>query len=159
MGERTPWWDPQAKGALIGIGMNTSADDIAHAVYEGIAMNLNYTHEIFLNNKPADRCIVTGGGARMSTLVQILASVTGLSLEIPKHLEASTSMGAAVIGGVGCNLYPSFDIIRKMNPIDKVIEPDADRHIVYKNLQRIFEKTYRQNKDIFSKIHNTLWNC
>ncbi len=153
MGERTPWWDPLAKGALIGIRMETSADDIAHAIYEGIAMNLNYTHEIFQNYKPVNRCIVTGGGARMSTLLQILASVTGLSLEIPKHLEASTSMGAAVIGGVGCGLYPSFEIIRDMNPIDTVIEPDPDRYIIYKKLQRIFENAYMHNKDIFSEIH------
>lgn len=156
MGERTPWWDPHARGTLIGIGMDTSADDIAHAIYEGIAMNLNYTHEIFKKSHPTDRCTVTGGGARMSNLIRILASVTGLSLEIPKYLEVSTSMGAAVIGGVGCGLYPSFDIIDEMNPVESVIEPSTDRHEAYKQLQKLFEQAYRQNRDLYRRLDGIL---
>ena len=154
MGERTPWWDTEAKGVLLGLGLNTTAEEIAHAIHEGIAMNLNYSYEIFSLHQRTERCRVTGGGARMGNLVALLSTVTGLPLEVPRYLEESTSMGAAVIGGVGCGLYPDFSIIERMNPTASVIHPVMDQHQAYRKLQRIFERAYLQNRELFAELQS-----
>ncbi len=152
LGERTPWWDPNAKGCLIGLGLDSGTDQVARAILEGIAMNLNFSYEIFKKQLTISSCRMIGGGARISSLIQILSSITNLPVQIPKYLEESTSLGAALIGGVGCSLYPSFDIISKMNPITSQILPIRDHFEQYQGLQRIFKKAYYANKQIFQDL-------
>jgi xylulokinase len=152
MGERTPWWDPKAKGCFIGMDMHTDTTVLARAILEGIAMNLNFSYEIFKEQLDIASCRIIGGGARISSLIQILSSVTSLPIEIPQFLEESTSLGAALIGGVGCSLYDSFDAISHMNPVASHIAPDLRQTRSYQKLQGIFEKAYLANKDIFEDL-------
>ncbi len=152
MGERTPWWDPNAKGCIIGLGLDSTAEEIANAIHESIAMSLNFSYDIFKQHEPIQRCRISGGGARMKNLVQILSSVTGLPIEIPRYLEESTSLGAALIGGVGTSVYSSFNLIEEMNPTESVIQPDMEKNQQYKKLQSIFEKAYLQNKELFQDL-------
>ena len=59
-----------------------------------------------------------------------MADVYGLPVDRLSRLEAATSMGAAVVGGVSVGLYRSFDVIERMNPVAERSAPDATSHEV-----------------------------
>lgn len=152
MGERTPWWNPKAKGSLLGITMQTGTKEIARSILEGIAMNLNYSFTEYEKVLKFSKISIIGGGARNTLLIKILSDVTNKPIEVKQYLEESTSMGAAMIGGVGCGLYGSFEKVIEMNPIKQKYKPNQNNSEFYKKLSQVFEKTYLANKEIFETL-------
>ncbi|MHC4253918.1 MAG: xylulokinase [Planctomycetota bacterium] len=108
LGERTPRWNPNAKGAFVGITLATKREDMLRAVLEGITMNLGIILEIFRGHVTIDSMRVIGGGAKGDVWRQLLADVYGCPIEKLNYLEEATSMGAAVVGGVGVGVFEDF---------------------------------------------------
>jgi xylulokinase len=75
MGERTPWWNPHAKGALIGLTLAHNRADILRAVLEGITLNLSFILDIFRQWQMIPRITVIGGGAKGEAWRKIMADV------------------------------------------------------------------------------------
>lgn len=142
MGERSPWWNPKAKGSFIGINLSTSFNDYCRAVFEGVAMNLYINFEQMKVQIPDRTIVLIGGGVLNTSLVQIIADVFGCKVEIPKFLTEATSMGAAVLAGVGSGVYSDFSVINEMNPIDYFIEPNMEANVIYKEKMEKFKKAY-----------------
>ena len=132
LGERSPWWDPNAKGCFIGLNLNTERKHLSRAVMEGIAMNLNESLKIMHNDSGFDSVTFIGGGANGNALRQIFADIFGMEMQIPELLSEATSMGAALIGGVGAGVYKSFDIVGQMNPVQVSVKPDLGKQDFYK---------------------------
>ena len=65
LGERTPWWNPDARGAFVGLSLASSRADMSRAVLEGITMNLGIIVNIFRQHVPMDTITVIGGGAKV----------------------------------------------------------------------------------------------
>ncbi len=101
MGERSPHWNPNAKGAFIGIKLTSKRADILRSVLEGVTFNLKLILDIFKSKISVDQMGLVGGGARSEVWTQIMADIYELELSIPNYLEEATSIGAAIIGGVG----------------------------------------------------------
>jgi xylulokinase len=143
MGERSPRWNPRARGAFIGLTIRHTRADILRAVLEGVALNLRVILEAFVSQgAQIDSMRLIGGGARGALWNTIMANVYGLPVERLTILEEATSMGAALTGGVGVGLYRDFSLSGKMNPVDAVIQPDGAQQAVYDRLYRIFEAAY-----------------
>ncbi|MBI9108948.1 MAG: FGGY-family carbohydrate kinase [Spirochaetales bacterium] len=152
LGERSPWWNPDAKGCFIGLDLNTGRNEAARAVIEGIAMNLNESLKIMKRQTAFDSIMFIGGGANGGVLRQIFADVIGMKVEIPKLLSEATSMGAALIGGVGSGIYSGFDMVEKMNPLVSTVENDESLKDFYSKHEAIFTDIYYNLKSSFSKI-------
>jgi xylulokinase len=143
MGERSPRWNPRAKGAFIGLTIRHTRADMVRAVLEGITMNLRVIFDAFrAQGTRIDVMRLIGGGARGRFWNRIMADVYGVPVHRLATLEEATSMGAAVTGGVGVGLYPDFSIAASMNPVVDVIEPDAAAHTVYEQIYPVFEAAY-----------------
>ncbi|MCH3917416.1 MAG: FGGY-family carbohydrate kinase [Spirochaetia bacterium] len=153
LGERTPWWNEKAKGCFIGLSLQTKREDMARAILEGIAMNLNYSYKEYEKILDFKRATIIGGGARNTSLIQILCDVIGKPIDALQYLEESTSMGAALLAGVGCGLYESFTQIRTMNPISRHYEPIENHTKLYAELSKLFEQAYFGNKQLFDEIY------
>lgn len=99
-GERAPLWDPQARGALLGLGLHSTRADIARAVYEGLALSLAHIAQTMAACGTAiGEVRLAGGLARNALLAQIKADV----LDRPVLLLADhelTTLGLAVIASV-----------------------------------------------------------
>jgi xylulokinase len=78
-----------------------------------------------------------------------MADIYGIPLHRLAILEEATSMGAAVIGGVGVGLYPSFDIAQQMNSIAETIHPMHSNRDTYAQLYTIFEAAYQALEPVF----------
>jgi xylulokinase len=152
LGERSPRWNPKAKGALIGLSLATRREDLLRAVLEGITMNLGIILNIFRQHVPIEAVTVIGGGAKGAVWRQIMADIYGCRIEKLNVLEEATSMGAAVIGGVAVGLFPDFDVIERFIRVEDVVQPDPARQAVYRRLVPIFEKCYHALVDVYDDL-------
>jgi xylulokinase len=152
LGERTPWWNPNARGAFVGLNLATRRGDMLRAVIEGITMNLGIIVNIFRGHVPIDAITVIGGGARSEVWRQIMADVYGCPVQSLNFLEEATSMGAAVIGGVAAGLFPDFDVIHRFVRVDQTATPGAENQRLYAKLMPIFEKTYRSLVEVYDEL-------
>jgi xylulokinase len=142
LGERSPWWNSNATGSFVGLNVNTVFADLCRALFEGIAFNLyiNFSSmESVCGNEPMR---IIGGGVLNKALIQILADVFGRKLIYPRYLTEATSMGAAMLAGIGGNVYSNYDIINKMNPDEGEIKPNMNNHKIYKKKLFKFKETY-----------------
>ena len=107
MGERSPYWNPQARGALVGLAMPHGQAELARAVLEGVALNLGLILEVLrAQNVQVDRLLLIGGGARSAVWRQILADVLDLPVWLPALTTEATALGALVAAGIGVGLFP-----------------------------------------------------
>lgn len=152
LGERTPWWNPDARGAFLGLKMEHKRSDVIRSVLEGVALNLNLILSIFREYTAIGSVTIIGGGAKGDVWTGIMADVFNSKVKIPNRLEEATSMGAAVTGGVGVGVFNSFDVISKFIKIEKVFEPNETNHEKYKKVMPVFEKSYHALSDIFQEL-------
>jgi xylulokinase len=153
MGERSPRWNPRARGAFIGLTIRHTRSDMVRAVLEGITFNLRVILDAFTRQGAVIEAMrLIGGGARGRFWNHIMADVYGLPIHRLSILEEATSMGAAVVGGVGVGLYPDFSIIEQMNHIAETIQPDPSAHAAYERIYPIFEQSYHALLPIYNAL-------
>jgi len=153
LGERSPHWNPNARGAFIGLTMTHKRADMIRAVLEGVALNLRVVLEAFLDQGAKIEAIrVIGGGARSKLWNQIMANVYGRVILRPALLEEATSMGAAIAGGVGVGLFPDFSVAERLTPIAVTTEVDPEAKAAYDRLYKVFEAAYPALAPIYDRI-------
>lgn len=152
LGERSPRWNPDARGAFIGLKMTNTHEDIYRAVMEGVGFNLKVILDIFNEAVPVNEVIMIGGGAKGSVWLQILSDIWQRTLLLPQYLEEATSMGAAICGGVGIGAFQDFKVIHKFNTIKSEITPRAEHKEVYDKLYNTFNKAYEAMLPIYADL-------
>jgi xylulokinase len=153
MGERSPRWNPRARGAFIGLTVRHTRADMIRAVLEGITLNLRIIQQALTAQGAQIEAIrVIGGGARGRTWNQMMADVYGVPVHRLAILEEATSMGAALAGGIGVGLYPDFSMIETMNRTVEVFEPELAAHTRYQQMFPIFEASYQALVPIYDML-------
>ena len=120
-----PYWDPEARGAIVGLTRASGRGEIARAALDSVAYQ---THDL-LEAMAADglrpsMLKVDGGMAANGLFMQRLADVLGLPIQRPKITE-STAFGAACLAGLGCGLYGSLQDVAALARADARYEPQA----------------------------------
>lgn len=123
----SPWWDPFARGTILGITRGTTRAHIARAVVESIALQ---SRDVVAAMTQASGVTirdlrVDGGAAVMDLLLQLQADLLGVSVLRPRELEA-TAMGAAYLAGLAENVWPSLDAITESWQLDTEFRPTAE---------------------------------
>lgn len=152
LGERSPRWNPNAKAAFIGLNMEHTNSDIYRSVLEGVVFNLKVILDVFDNFDPIDKVTVIGGGARSKVWLQILSDIWQKPVLVPKYLEEATSLGAAVCGGVGIELFSDFKVAKKFNNIVEEIKPRTEYKEIYEKLYKIFNDSYSALMPIYESL-------
>jgi xylulokinase len=153
LGERSPWWNPKARGGFIGLTMRHNRADLIRAVLEGVTMNLRLILEAFrAQGAKIEAMRLIGGGARGRFWNQLMANIYGLPTHRLAILEEATSMGAALIGGVGVGLYPDFTMAETMNVVVEVIPPNPAEQAAYTPLFPIFEAAYQALRPVYDLL-------
>ena len=144
LGERSPRWNPRARGAFVGLTIRHTQADMVRAVLEGVTMNLRVILDAFrAQGTEIGAMRLIGGGARGRFWNQLMADIYGLPVHRLAILEEATSMGAALAGGVGVGLYPDFTIIETMNDIAQTIHPNPAAQVAYEKVYPLFEAAYQ----------------
>ena len=120
-----PYWDPQARGLLIGLSRGSGKAQIARAALDGIALQVADVLDAMRPGlaAPLRSLRVDGGAARNDLLLRIQASLLGLTLERPPQLE-NTARGAASLAGLGVGLWPGPDSLRAYWEVDRRVTPN-----------------------------------
>ncbi len=153
MGERSPRWNPKARGGFIGLTIRHNRADMIRAVLEGVTMNLAIILDTFTGQGTQIEAMrVIGGGARGRFWNQIMADIYGMPVQRLAILEEATSMGAALTGGVGVGLYPDFSMGEEMNRVVEVIEPNPAAQAAYARIRPVFEATYQALAPVYDMM-------
>ena len=154
VGERSPHWNPNAKGAFIGLKMEHKREDILRSVLEGVTLNLNVILSEFKQNAHIEKMIVIGGGAKGKVWRQIMADIYNVQILKPNYLEEATSMGAAVTGGVGAGVFKDFNVIDNFIEIESIDYPIEKNTQKYNKLVPLFAESYASLEHIFERLSN-----
>jgi len=157
IGERSPHWNPLARGAFVGLTMAHGRAEMARAVLEGVAFNLKSILDAFLEQgAPIQAMRLIGGGARSALWRQILADVYGLPILRPALVAEATSLGAAIAGGVGVGLFPDFRVARTIVAVEEAERPDPAHTERYAALYDLFRRAYTALEPIFNQLEDHL---
>jgi glycerol kinase len=121
-----PYWDPDARGAIVGLTRASSRAEIARAGLDSVV----YQTRDLLDAMAADgigpaQLKVDGGMAQNGFFLQRLADVLGVPILRPKMAE-STAFGAACLAGLGHGVYGSLEDIARLWEGDVRCEPKLD---------------------------------
>ncbi|MGL4942269.1 MAG: xylulokinase [Thermoguttaceae bacterium] len=152
LGERTPRWNPDARGALVGLTLATTRGDIVRSVMEGITYNLSLIVDIFRQHVPIDTMTIIGGGAKSKTWLQMMADLYDVTVQRPNYLEEATAIGAAVVAGVGVGLFDSFDVVDRFIKIEESITPNRENQRRYAPMKKVFDQTYFALEPIYDAL-------
>lgn len=149
MGERSPHNDPAARGAFIGLRMDSTRADMTQAVLEGVAFAIRDSVEIARAQGIAiGRSRVCGGGAKSPLWRQILANVLGIPLELPQT-EQGPGYGGAMLAAVGCGAYPDVAACAKaLTSVKTVTEPDPALTAAYEEKYNRWRQLYPALKGV-----------
>lgn len=126
-----PYWDPYARGAIMGITRGTTDAHIARATIEGIAFQV-YDIVKAMEADSGESSVelrVDGGAAASDLLLQIQSDLFGFKILRPKTLE-TTALGAAYLAGLAVGYWDSIDDIQSQWIIDKEFHPVANEEKV-----------------------------
>ena len=153
MGERSPINDTDARGAFVGMSMDTTRADLTQAVLEGVAFAIRDSFEVAKSlGVSIPRSMVCGGGAKSPLWRTILANVLGIPLDLPQT-EQGPGYGGAVLAMVGCAAYPSVQAVAKaLVRVEDTAEPDAELTARYEEQYRKFRAIYPALKNVFPTL-------
>lgn len=152
MGERSPRWNPHAKGAFIGLKMEHTRADLLRSVIEGIAYNLNIILKVFRQKMEINEITVIGGMAKGQIQRRILADVFNTKLLTLNYLDEASSIGAAVCAGVGVGVLKDFSEVDKFIMVVKEDEPVPAHAQKYAGLSAAFDKCYTALLDVYEDL-------
>jgi len=122
-----PWWDAEARGAILGLTRDCGRAEIARAALEAAAFQtVDLLHAMEADGAPSPaRLKVDGGMARNDFAMQFLADLSKLPVERPAITE-TTAFGAALLAGMQAGFYPEPSQWNRFRRIDKLFEPAMD---------------------------------
>jgi glycerol kinase len=126
----SPWWDPYARGTLIGITRGTHRAHIARAVVEAMALQTRDAVEAMQSASGTHiaELRVDGGASVMNLLLELQADQLGITVRRPTDQE-TTALGAAFLAGLAEQIWPSLDALSKRWECDMVFTPHEPESI------------------------------
>jgi len=124
-GERTPYPDPLARGAFVGLTVHHGRAHLTRAVLEGVAFGMRDSLELMraAGIQPPDQIRATGGGSRSALWRRILADVLGASIVTTPSAEGA-AQGAATLAAVGAGWFDTVqDACRALVRIGETTPP------------------------------------
>ena len=139
-GLAAPYWDPYARGAILGLTRGSSRNHIIRATLESIAFQIKDVINCMETDAgiPVSEIRVDGGAVRNNFLMQFQADMLNVRVLRPRQVE-STARGAALLAGLACGMWSSQDQLRETFALDWEFVPDmADekRKKLYAGWQR-----------------------
>jgi glycerol kinase len=145
-----PYWDPYARGTIVGITRGTSKYHIIRATLESLGYLTNDVLQAMVidSGRELGELKVDGGASANNFLMQFQADMIQTKVERPKTLE-TTALGAAYLAGLNTGYWKDLDEIKANRLVDKVFEPEIskeERDKKDRNWQRAVERAVGWSK-------------
>ena len=152
-GERSPIWDPDARGTFIGLNLNHGRKEMMRAVVESVGFAIRDIVEIMEeNNFTVEDLRVTGGQSKSPLWNQIKADITGKNILLPDCTDAELK-GNTSVALYNLGYYPSLmEAADKTFRVKKVFKPQKKLKNLYDELFSVYRESYRGLKNVFKKL-------
>ena len=148
-GERTPHFDPHARGVLAGLTLRHTRGHLFRAAYEGIAFGLRQILELTGTAAgPAARVVAVGGGTQGGLWTQIVSDVIGREQVIPRQ-TIGASYGDTLLAAIGSGLVPADT---DWATADHLVLPNPQNKAVYDDLYNGFRELYPATRDVVHRL-------
>ena len=154
-GERTPYPDPLARGAFIGLTVRHEMAHLTRAVLEGVAFGLRDMFALLrsVGVEAIEQVRVSGGGAKSSLWRQILADVLDAKLVTVNTTEGA-AYGAAILAGVGVDYWSSVEkACEELIQVTDLVTPQSNQVAVYQDQYALYRELYPRLKPIFHQMN------
>jgi len=149
MGERSPIWDSDAKGTILGLSLTHTKAHIYRAFLEAVAYSLRDAMEA-TGEDLGDYIIVAGGVTKSKLCRQIFADVTGYPVVCPiKDIEAN--MGDVILAGIGTGIL-TYEQTKKWQVLDKKIMPNKENNEKYNKYYKLYHDIYKDLKKDMARL-------
>ncbi|MGP0069663.1 MAG: FGGY-family carbohydrate kinase [Isosphaeraceae bacterium] len=144
-GNRSPFKNPQARGAITGLSLAHGPGHVFRAIYEATACGTRHILEdASAHGLRVERIFLGGGGAKSALWLQIHADILKKPVHLARESEAC-ALGSAMAAAVGAGIFADFDqAAREMVAIEKVVEPNPSNAGVYDDLFGQYVELYRR---------------
>jgi xylulokinase len=155
-GERSPIWDPEARGVLAGLTLEHTRGHVARAIVEASALAIRHVAAPMLAaGVEVTEMRVCGGPARSSFWNGVKADVTGFQVAVPEVLETAV-LGSAILAAVGIGAHRDVRAaIAAMTRISARIEPRRDLAPCYDRLYDAYVALYPATAPILRPLAET----
>ncbi|MCD6467587.1 MAG: glycerol kinase GlpK [Methanomicrobia archaeon] len=145
-GLTSPYWDPLARGIVVGLTRGTKKEHIVRATLEAIAYRCK---DVLLAMEEDSGVSITsiradGGASKNNFLLQFMADLLDVEVERPKNLEA-TSLGAAYLAGLAVGYWNSKEDIIKYRRVDKTFKSKmkkSERELRYTRWKKAVKRSF-----------------
>ncbi|HFO0560760.1 TPA: xylulokinase [Proteus mirabilis] len=142
-GERTPYNNADAKGVFWGLTHQHQRADLCRAVLEGVSFALRQGIEVAGKaGQHADNITLIGGGARSEYWRQLLADITGKTLDYRQGGDVGPALGAARLAQLAINPAHLSQIILSQPKLETRHVPNLEKHKAYQDKYNAFKKLY-----------------
>lgn len=151
-GERTPFYDPDARGLICGLTLTHSKSDIYRALLESVGYGIRHNVETMRSaGLNIQRYLAVGGGIKNQLWLQIVSDILGVSQLVPDQ-SYGACYGDAFMAGVGIGDFSSVSEISHWVTFKKEIIPDPDRHQEYERFYKLFRNLYENTANSMHEL-------
>jgi xylulokinase len=153
-----PYDDPAARGAFVGLSADAKRGELFRAVLEGLAYDSRNSLEPLLAHAGLDglqAIHAIGGGTQNRLLMRIKATVLDQRITV-SGVEEATSLGAAILGGVGAGVYPDVpSALEELRYDESPVEPVSDEVSFYDEaFRRVYGRIYPSLRGVHHEIQD-----
>ena len=149
MGERTPYWDQDLRGAFVGLSLIHSRADMIRAILEGVAYALHSVLDVYMENSIfIEDLILIGGVAESVFWSHIICDVLHKPIHLTNSPRMATALGAAIAAGVGSGLFQNYESGTQIISVSHSIEPNNKAHTQYRKQYEKFCRLYHPFHDL-----------
>ncbi|MCL2023798.1 MAG: FGGY-family carbohydrate kinase [Oscillospiraceae bacterium] len=153
-GNRCPFEDPNSRGMFFNVSLDTGKTQLIRAVVEGVCYHLRWFLEVSQRKlTPSDTLRFVGGGALSDVTCQILADVTGKTVETVDNPQNAGAVGAAAVAAVGLGLLPNLEATKALIPAVKSFPPNPANKAIHDKNFAVFTQLYKANKKLFAQLN------
>jgi len=143
-GERTPLYDPDARGLILGLTLAHGRGHLYRAALEAIGYGVRHIVEALgAAGEPPRRLVAVGGGTQGGLWTSIVSDITGLRQDIPAE-TIGAAYGDALLAAIGTGLVPADATWAK---VVRSVEPDPEARAVYDDLYDVYRSLYPATRE------------
>ncbi|MDQ0359531.1 glycerol kinase GlpK [Breznakia pachnodae] len=145
VGLGSPYWDQDAKGAILGLTRGSGKAEIVRATLESIAYQTRDVLEVMIQECECDlkELRVDGGAVMNELLMQFQSDILNVSIDVAKHQE-TTALGAAYLSGLASGFWASQEDILKYRQVQRQYQPQMNQ----KNREYYYEQWKKAVKTV-----------
>lgn len=151
-GERSPIWNPDAKGVFYGLDFSKTRGHMVRACMEGVALSLRHNLETAEEAGAKVEVLRAMGGSANSLLwTQIKSDITGKKIIVPSS-DTATTLGAAILAGVGVGFYKDYEEAVALTVKEtRIHEPNPKNREVYDQAYGTYRNLYDSLKKLMRR--------